>query len=146
MASVVHEKETLQAVVDAVVDDVILGTTKLPPPPPVTTRAPPSPKPSDVCWGNNRGTCTYKYMDCPPNWHRCPQYDSSCKVPTNHCCCKNRVPARDIVGGKGRIIFFLIEYDKRNYISSSKCIILFIALEPFKSLFIPTCFTMSRGY
>ncbi|XP_067043853.1 uncharacterized protein [Acropora muricata] len=80
----------------------IPGTTTLPPPTPPPTRAPPTPKPSDVCWGNNRGTCTYKYMDCPPNWHRCPQYDSSCKVPTNHCCCKNRVPARDIVDGRGQ--------------------------------------------
>ncbi|XP_015771177.1 PREDICTED: uncharacterized protein LOC107349509 isoform X4 [Acropora digitifera] len=80
----------------------IPGTTTLSPPTPPPTRAPSTPKPSDVCWGNNRGTCTYKYMDCPPNWHRCPQYDSSCKVPTNHCCCKNRVPARDIVDGRGQ--------------------------------------------
>ncbi|XP_068671949.1 nidogen-2-like [Montipora capricornis] len=75
----------------------IPGTTTPPPSTlPPTTQPTPSPKPKNVCdWP--RGTCTYIYDPCPPDWHRCPQYDTGCTVATNHCCCRDRVPARDIV-------------------------------------------------
>lgn len=33
----------------------------------------------------NCGTCTYIHDECPPDWERCPQYDSDCPCPTNHC-------------------------------------------------------------
>ncbi|KAM7435139.1 hypothetical protein ABFA07_014872 [Porites harrisoni] len=58
---------------------------------------PPTPKPKpqpNVCdWP--RGTCTYIYDPCPPDWERCPQYDSGCTLATNHCCCRKRRPIGD---------------------------------------------------
>jgi len=59
-------------------------------PPP---KPPPKPQPNVCDWP--RGTCTYIYDPCPPDWERCPQYDSGCKVATNHCCCRKRRPIGD---------------------------------------------------
>ena len=63
----------------------------------VTTKPTPKPKttpphpPKNVCdWPV--GTCTYKYDPCPPDWERCPQYDYGCKLATNHCCCRKKLP------------------------------------------------------
>ena len=63
------------------------ATTK---PTPKPTTKPPHP-PKNVCdWPV--GTCTYKYDPCPPDWERCPQYDYGCKLATNHCCCRKKLP------------------------------------------------------
>ncbi|CAH3156651.1 unnamed protein product, partial [Porites lobata] len=51
----------------------------------------PNPQPNVCDWP--RGTCTYNKEPCPPNWHRCSQFDKGCRLPTNHCCCRNRFPA-----------------------------------------------------
>jgi len=54
------------------------------------TAPPPPPPPAKKCdWP--RGTCTYYKDPCPPNWERCPQYDSGCPLATNHCCCRKNV-------------------------------------------------------
>ena len=46
----------------------------------------PNPQPNVCDWP--RGTCTYNKEPCPPNWHRCSQFDKGCRLPTNHCCCR----------------------------------------------------------
>ena len=48
----------------------------------------PNPQPNVCDWP--RGTCTYNKEPCPPNWHRCSQFDKGCILPTNHCCCRNK--------------------------------------------------------